>query len=106
MINRIELEIKTKRHTICARYSPYPCVHPSKKTSDLNIPYVQKPIYTIIGGKGIPKKKREKINEDNVLMVVRVTHYIIPAVQRPQMPANNNRNGFANSIEHCSRKNN
>ena len=37
-------------------------------------------------------KKGEKINGESVLMVVRVTHNIIPAVQRPQMPANNNRN--------------
>ena len=78
-------------------YSPYPCVCPS------NTPYVQKPIYPIIGGKGNPPKI-EKTNEESVLMVVRVTHNIIPAVQRPQMPANNNRNGFANSKVHCKRK--
>ena len=29
---------------------------------------------------------------------------IIPAVQRPQMPANNNIKRFANSKEHCSRE--
>ena len=38
------------------------------------------------------KSEKREINGDSVLMVVRVTHNIIPAVQRPQMPANNNRN--------------
>ena len=52
------------------------------------------------------QKKKEKMNGDNVLTVVRVTHNIIPAVQRPQMPAKNNRNGFAYPIEHCSGKKN
>ena len=36
-------------------------------------------------------------------MVVRVTHNFIPAVQRPQMPANKNKKNVY-SIEHCSEK--